>query len=361
MSGFEIKRRRTRKVKIGSFFIGGESPITVQTMTNTKTSDVEATLRQAKRLQEIGAEIIRVSIPDQESVHSIKKLKSELSSAIVADIHFRWKLAVASLEAGADKVRINPGTIGSEKNVLNIINCAKEFERPIRIGLNAASLPKRFRLKSKEKGLLKAADYWIKFFEDADFFNMVISAKSSSPTETIDVYRELSERYDYPLHLGVTEAGPLISGTVRSVSALSILLSEGIGDTIRISLSADPEAEVRAGVELLKALGLRSGPVLISCPTCSRAKVDVIKLANMVEETLLPIKIPITVAVMGCAVNGPGEAREADIGIAGSGKDFKFFKKGKVIRTIKAEEAINELLKEIKDLIIKSEGQVEAK
>lgn len=354
-----IKRKKTKKVKVGPIYIGGNSAISIQTMTNTRSENIKDTIEQATYLWKLGSDIIRISINTEEALKVLPLLKKEVGAGIVADIHFNWKLAIKSLEAGADKVRINPGTIGSEKQVKEIISVAREMKKPIRLGLNSASLPRKFRNSDRLKGILEATDYWVKLFEDLGFCDIVISAKTPSPLETIEVYRRISEKYDYPLHLGVTEAGTLLSGTVRSVAAMAPLLLEGIGDTIRISLSADPKYEVIAARHLLIALGLREGPVLISCPTCSRAELDVIPLANAVEEKLQSMRDPIIVAVMGCAVNGPGEAREADVGIAGSGKGILLFKKGKPVRTVSREEALEELLKEVKLILELREGKDE--
>lgn len=343
-------RKKTKTVKIGNVAIGGKNPIAVQTMTNTKTEDIEATVSQINSLIETGADLVRVSIPNRKSSEALKTIIKRVEIPIIADIHFQWRLAIDSIFAGASKIRINPGTIGSKKGVDEIIKIALKHDIPIRIGLNAASLPKRFKNLNHIKALSEAANYWVKYFEDRDFYNIVISAKSSSPLETVEAYREISKNLNYPLHIGVTEAGTLFSGTVKSSAALAILLNEGIGDTLRISLSAAPEYEVKAGIELLKALELRDGPRVISCPTCSRTQINVEKIAKIIEDKLSSCKIPVKVAVMGCEVNGPGEAKNADIGIAGAKKGIMLFKKGTIIGTYDKETAISLLLKEIENI-----------
>lgn len=350
-----MRRRAAREVRIGRVVLGGGGPVAVQTMTNTPTADGEATLTQALRVEAAGADIVRVSVPDEASVPTIGLLKRKLAIPVVADIHFDWRLAVRALEAGADKVRINPGTIGPDRAVREILAAARERGAAIRLGLNAASLPRRYRGLGRVEGLLEAAAFWIGFFEDAGFTDTVVSAKASHVLETIAVYRALAERFDYPLHVGVTEAGTAFSGSIKSAVALGVLLEEGIGDTIRVSLSADPELEVRAGIEILKSLGLRVGPELVSCPTCARAEVDVIRLAEAVEQRLAPLTIPITVAVMGCAVNGPGEARDADVGIAGTARGALIFRRGEIVRTVAAEEGLDALMAEIDAISRESE------
>lgn len=345
-----MKRKETRLVMVGNVPVGGQSPITVQTMTNTKTSDVETTLKQIRRVVKVGADLVRVSVPDEESASALKLLSKKASVPLIADIHFNYKLAISSVLNGAAKIRINPGTIGSQKFVKEIIAVCKESKAPIRIGLNAASLPRKYRKTNHVEALVEAAKYWISFFEDNEFFDIVISAKSSSVLETVEVYERISELFNYPLHIGVTESGTLFSGTIRSSSALAILLSKGIGDTLRISLSADPVYEVRAGIELLKSLGLRQGPIVISCPTCARTKVNVEKMANKVEKMLSSIKIPVKVAIMGCEVNGPGEAKDADLGLAGTSRGVMVFKKGEPIGIFSEEEAYSQLLKLIEGL-----------
>lgn len=355
----KIHRMTTRAVKVGSVTIGGAASITVQTMTNTPTEDVDATRAQLKELERAGADLVRVSVPTEAAALALPVLIKSVSIPLVADIHFNWKLALASIEAGVAKIRINPGTIGTKRAVRDIIRAARDHGVAIRIGLNAASLPREYRAEGRTKGLLDAARAWVAFFEDQEFFDIVVSAKASSALETIEVYRALAREFSYPLHVGVTEAGTAFSGSIKSAVALGILLEEGIGDTIRVSLSADPRIEVRAGIEILKSLGLREGPELVSCPTCARAEIDVISLAEGVESRLAAIRIPLTVAVMGCAVNGPGEAREADVGLAGSARGILLFKKGVIVRTINPEEAIHALLAEIETIVREKESRAE--
>lgn len=355
----KIERVPTRAVKVGVITIGGSAPISVQTMTNTPTEDVEATRAQLKELEQAGAELVRVSVPTEAAALALPALVDSVSIPIVADIHFNWKLAIASIEAGVAKIRINPGTIGPKHAVRDIITAARDHGVAIRIGLNAASLPREYRAEGRTKGLLDAARAWVAFFEDLEFFDIVVSAKASSVTETIEVYRALASDLSYPLHVGVTEAGTAFSGSIKSAVALGVLLEEGIGDTIRVSLSADPRLEVRAGIEILKSLGLLEGPELVSCPTCARAEIDVISLAEAVESKLAAIRIPLTVAVMGCAVNGPGEAREADVGLAGSARGILLFKKGVIVRIVSPEEALDALLAEIETIVREKESQTE--
>lgn len=348
-----IKRRKTKKVKVKNIYIGGDSPVSVQTMTNTDTSDVRSTVAQIKKLEKAGADIIRVSVPDEKAAEALKQIVKKAKVPIVADIHFNYRLAVLSVLNGAHKIRINPGTIGPESKVKEIIRICKEYQVPIRIGLNAASLPKYFRQKNHEIALIEAAKYWVSFFEDEGFFDIVISAKSSSVLETIKVYEELSSQFNYPLHIGVTEAGTLFSGSIRSSAALSILLYQGIGDTLRISLSGNPYYEVKAGIELLVALGLRRGPMVIACPTCARTRINVEKLAVKLEKKLSSIKIPLKIAVMGCEVNGPGEARDADLGIAGTKRGIMLFSGGKSLGVFSEEDAFKKLLEIIEEKFIK--------
>ncbi|MCX7832406.1 MAG: flavodoxin-dependent (E)-4-hydroxy-3-methylbut-2-enyl-diphosphate synthase [Actinobacteria bacterium] len=351
-----MKRRKTRAVRVGNLFIGGEYPISVQTMTNTDTRDIKKTIAQIKKIEEAGADLVRVSIPDEDSADALRSIVSSIGIPVVADIHFNYKLALAAVINGAAKIRINPGTIGSEKSVKEIIKLCKEYNVPIRIGLNAASLPRKFKGLNHTEALIEAAKYWVSFFEDEGFFDIVISAKSSSVIETIETYSKLAEVFDYPFHLGVTESGTKFSGSIRSAVAISILLHNGIGDTIRVSLSSDPVDEVRAGIEILKSLELRKGPIVISCPTCARTTIDVEKIASEVENMLLSVKIPLKVAVMGCEVNGPGEARDADLGLAGTKRGVMLFKKGKPLGVYSSSEAFEYLLKLIKEEYLKEDG-----
>jgi len=346
-----IKRRKTKVIKIGNVKIGGSNPVAVQSMTNTDTRDAKATIKQIKELEKAGCEIIRVAVPDEKAAKAIKAIKKEIKIPLVADIHFDYKLALEAIRARADKIRINPGNIGSKDKVKEVVKACQKKKIPIRIGVNIGSLkPELVRKYGRtSKAMVKSALENIKILEDLNFKDIVVSLKASDVLRTIEAYRLLSKKVDYPLHLGITEAGTPKSGIIKSAIGLGILLEEGIGDTIRVSLTDNPEEEVKVAWEILKALNLRErGPVLVSCPTCGRTEIDLIKLANKVEQELVKIKKPIKVAVMGCVVNGPGEASEADIGIAGGKRAGVLFKKGKVIKTLPESKLLTELLKQIK-------------
>ncbi len=349
----DISRRDTIKVRAGSLFIGGDAPVSVQSMTNTKTSDIKATVNQIHRLEESGCNLIRVAVPDMPSALAISEIKKGISIPLAADIHFDYRLAITAMEQGAEKIRINPGNIGSAERVKSVVSCAKERKIPIRIGVNSGSLEKdlleRFRGVAPE-ALVESALRHVRILEELDFFDIIISLKASDVMLTIDSYLLASQKVSYPLHVGVTEAGTVYQGTVKSAVGIGSLLSRGIGDTIRVSLTGDPAEEVKAGKAILKSLGLLSGPQLISCPTCGRTKIDLISVAEKVETALEGIHKPIKVAVMGCVVNGPGEAREADIGIAGGDGCAMLFKKGKILRKVPEDRIIGELLKEIEYL-----------
>lgn len=340
----------TKKIKIGDIYIGGGETIKVQSMTKTDTKNVKSTIEQIKRLEKVGCEIIRVSIPDVESANSIPLIKKNISIPLVADVHFNHKLALLAIEKGADKIRINPSNIGSKEKVKMIINVAKERKIPIRIGLNSGSV--RFKNEKKEEELVGMALEWISFFEDQDFFDIVVSIKSSDIQTTIKSYELISKKIDYPLHIGLTEAGPVVSGAVKSSIALSSLLSKGIGDTIRVSLTGPPEEEVKVAYKILEALNLRKrGFEIISCPTCARCKVDLIKVVNEVEKRLLELKpIHLKVAIMGCEVNGPGEAKDADIGVACGRGCGLIFKHRKAIKKVREKNLVEELINEISRL-----------
>ncbi len=320
-----IKRRKTRKIKVGNVSVGGNSIISVQSMTNTLTTDIKATVNQIHALEEAGADIVRVSCPDQESTKSLKKIIQEVSVPIVADIHFHYKRAIEAAEAGASCLRINPGNIGDKKRVLEVIKSAKNNSCSIRIGVNAGSLEKNLLEKYKEpcpEALVESAKYNIKLLEDNDFFNFKISVKSSDIFLTVKAYKKLSEICNYPLHLGVTEAGGLLTGSIKSSIGIGQLLMDGIGDTIRVSLSSDPIDEIKAGYEILKSLGIRSrGVNIISCPSCARQAFPVIETVKLLEEKLAHIKKPINLSIIGCVVNGPGEAAQTEIGLTGGGQD----------------------------------------
>ena len=320
----DIKRKKTKKVKVGAVEVGGDSPISVQSMTNTLTTDVDATIKQINELTEAGADIVRVSCPDKDSSLALKKIFKHIDVPIVADIHFNYKLAITAVNSGVNCLRINPGNIGSVKRVHEILKAAKDNNCSIRIGVNAGSLEKDLLEKYKEpcpEALCESALRNIKILEDKDFFNFKISVKSSDVFLSVKAYRLLSEKCNYPLHLGITEAGSLIPGSVKSSIGIGMLLMEGIGDTIRCSLTEDPIQEVKIGYEILKSLNLRNkGVNIISCPSCSRQGFEVINTVKILEEKLSHIKEPITLSIIGCVVNGPGEASQTDIGLTGGGK-----------------------------------------
>ena len=319
-----IKRRKTKKIKVGNIFVGGDSPISVQSMTNTITSDSDSTIRQINQLQEAGADIVRVSCPDEESTAALSKIVKSTNIPIVADIHFHYKRAIESAKSGASCLRINPGNIGSKERIKEVIKAAKDYDCAIRVGVNAGSLEKNILEKYKEpcpEALVESATYNLKFLEDNDFFNFKISVKSSDVFLAVKAYEMLSKLYDYPLHLGITEAGGLLTGSIKSSIGIGGLLMKGIGDTIRVSLSADPIEEIKAGFEILGALGIRSrGVQIISCPSCARQAFPVIETVKILENKLSHIKKPITLSIIGCVVNGPGEASQTDIGLTGGGE-----------------------------------------
>ena len=321
----EIKRKKTKKIKIGNVEVGGDAPISVQSMTNTLTTDVKATIKQINELTEAGVDIVRVSCPDKDSSLSLKKIVKEVKVPVVADIHFHYKRAIEAAISGAQCLRINPGNIGSKERVREILAAAKDNNCSIRIGVNAGSLGKELLEKYKEpcpEALVESAINNIKLLEDEDFFNFKISVKSSDVFLSTKAYRSLSSLCDYPLHLGITEAGSLTSGSIKSSIGIGMLLMEGIGDTIRVSLSADPVEEVKIGYEILKSLNLRhKGVNIISCPSCARQGFPVIDTVKILEEKLSHIKEPITLSIIGCVVNGPGEAAQTQIGLTGGGKD----------------------------------------
>jgi (E)-4-hydroxy-3-methylbut-2-enyl-diphosphate synthase len=342
-------RRISKPIKIGGVTVGGDAPIVVQSMTKTDTRDVMSTVRQIKELEDCGCELVRVAVPDMEAAQAISPIKQGVSIPIIADIHFDYRLALMALVAGVDGLRLNPGNISQPEKVTKIVRAAKERNVPIRIGVNAGSLPKPKNPKlSIAEQMVETALEQIRLLESLDFDLIKISLKAFDVPTTIEAYQSIARKIPYPLHIGITEAGPPRTGIIRSVAGISTLLWLGIGDTIRVSLTAHPREEVIAGYEILKSLNLRQhGPVLVSCPSCGRAEVDIIKLAEAVEEELLKIDKPIKVAVMGCVVNGPGEAQDADIGIAyGKGRAV-LFKKGKKLRTIKEKDFITALMAEV--------------
>jgi len=352
-----IIRRKTRQIKIGNVFIGGDAPISVQSMTNTDTRDTDATISQIKELEKAGCELIRVAVPDLESAEAIRLIRDGITIPLIADIHFDWRLAVASMEYGAQGIRINPGNLGGAEKLARVVDAAKVWKVPIRVGVNSGSIEKDLLKKygyptpENPSSLIESALRNVRLLEEQGFNDIKISIKSSDTLTTIAGYRLLSEQTDYPLHIGVTEAGGLIAGTVKSSVALGILLFDGIGDTFRISLTRDPVEEVRVGYELLRSLRIRErGPEMISCPTCGRTRIDLFPLAEAVEKYLQTMETRLKVAVMGCVVNGPGEAREADIGIAGGKGVGIIFKKGTIFKKVKEEELLQVFLEELKKM-----------
>ena len=351
------KRKKTRQIRVGPVTIGGNAPISVQSMTKTDTRDVRATLAQIGRLTAAGCEIVRVAVPDETAADALPQIVTGSAIPVIADIHFHQKLALSAIKAGVAGLRINPGNIGGLQKLSAIVMQAREKEISIRIGVNSGSLEKDLRKKygsPSAAALVESALRNIELFERLSFRDIKISIKSPDVRSTVEAYRLLSQKTSYPLHIGVTEAGTAFSGTIKSAVGLGILLSEGIGDTLRVSLTADPVKEVRVGFEILKALGLRQrGPEIISCPTCGRCQIDVAAIARDIEERLAAIKQPLKIAVMGCEVNGPGEAREADIGIAGSRKQGVLFKKGVIIKKCRSSELLKEFYREIAPLLKK--------
>ena len=346
-----MERRNSKKIRVGGIFIGGDAPVTVQSMLNRPAHDIEGSVAQAVSLEKAGCEIIRAAVPDMEAVKLISALKENLSVPVVADIHFDYRLALASVEAGVDKIRINPGNIGSEDRVKAVADACRSRNVPIRIGVNSGSVEKSILAKYGSpcaEALVESALYHASLLEKFDFDDIVISIKSSDVRTMIDAYRLCAEKCPYPLHLGVTEAGTYNSALVKSAIGIGSLLADGIGDTIRVSMTDDPVKEVEAGKAILRSLGMgKEGPDIVSCPTCGRTKIDLIGLAGEVEKRLEGCTKKIKVAVMGCAVNGPGEAREADIGIAGGDGCALIFRKGEIICKVPEEEAVERLIEEI--------------
>jgi (E)-4-hydroxy-3-methylbut-2-enyl-diphosphate synthase len=347
-------RKPTRPLWLGPVQIGGGAPIAVQSMTNTDTRDVAATLGQVQRLTAAGCDILRLAVPDQLAARAFRDIKQASPVPLIADIHFNHRLALAALAAGADGLRINPGNLGGVDKTRIVVEACRNQGVPLRLGVNAGSLEADLLEKygaPTAEALVESALRWVTTFEDWNFYNFKISLKSSDVITTIRGYRELSRQVDYPLHLGVTEAGGLIAGTVKSALGIGLLLAEGIGDTIRVSLTRDPVEEVRVAYEILRALHLRErGVELISCPTCGRCQIDLFSLAEEAERRLLSIATPIKVAIMGCVVNGPGEAREADVGIAGGKKVGALFKRGEMLRQVPEQELLAALLEEVSTL-----------
>ena len=350
-----IKRKMTRQISIGDVKIGGGAPISVQSMTNTKTTDTNATVAQIKALVGAGCDIVRVAVPDMSAAENIYNIKSQVDVPLVADIHFDYRLALKAIEQGIDALRINPGNIGDEERVKAVVEAAKIRNIPIRIGVNAGSLDKKLLAKYGKvtaEALVESALEHIRILEKLNFYDIKISLKAHDVPLTLDAYRLMSETVDYPLHLGITEAGTVNTGIIKSAVGIGALLAEGIGDTFRISLTGDPVNEVKVANEILKALGLKEyGPTLISCPTCGRCNIDLPSIAEKVEQRLSGITKPIKVAVMGCVVNGPGEARDADIGIAGGKGEGLVFRKGEVINKVPEDKLVDALFEELDKLI----------
>lgn len=353
-----ITRKPTRELKLGNVIIGNNSPISIQSMITQNPVDIEESIAAINRLAVAGCDIVRVAVPDIKAAKAIKQIKERSMIPIIADIHFDYKLALIAIESGVDGLRINPGNIGKEENVIEVVKKAKENKIPIRIGINAGSLPasilKKYGGHPCADGMVEAAMEHIRILEKLEYYDMKISIKAADVPLMIEAYQKLSAKVNYPLHLGVTEAGTVKQGTVKSSIGIGALLAQGIGDTIRVSLTGDPIHEVEVAKMILSSLGLRSfGATMISCPTCGRCRVDLINMAEVVEERLKLIKHPIKVAVMGCVVNGPGEAREADFGIAGGVGCGIIFKKGKILRNVPEEKLIDELFIEIEKYLEK--------
>lgn len=348
-------REETRSVQVGNLTIGGNNHVVIQSMCNTKTKNVEATIKQINALEQAGCELVRVAVFDKEDAYAIKEIKKGIHIPLVADIHFDYRLALIAIESGIDKVRINPGNIGSIEKVKAVVDACKEKHIPIRIGVNGGSLEKDILEKYGEptpEGMVESAMKHVKILEDLDFHDIVISLKSSNTMLTIKAYELASKTFPYPLHVGVTEAGTALGGTIKSALGIGTLLYEGIGNTIRVSLSEDPVEEIKVAKILLKELGLLKGvPTLVSCPTCGRIQYDLIPIAKEMEDFLKDIHLDITVAIMGCAVNGPGEARHADIGIAGGVGEGLLIKHGEIVKRVKQEDMVQTLKDEILKMV----------
>ena len=348
-----MTREHTRVIQIGDRGIGGGNPILIQSMTNTRTEDVKATVEQIHKLEKAGCEIIRCTVPTMEAAQAIREIKKQISIPLVADIHFDYKMAIAAIENGADKIRINPGNIGGKDKVAAVVGAAKERNIPIRVGVNSGSLEKELVEKYHgvtAQGIVESALDKVHMIEELGYENLVISIKSSDVMMCVKAHEVLAQKTDYPLHVGITESGTIISGNIKSSIGLALILNQGIGDTIRVSLTGDPVEEIKSARIILRTLGLRKGGIeVVSCPTCGRTKIDLIGLANQVENMVAEFPLDIKVAVMGCAVNGPGEAKEADIGIAGGIGEGLLIKKGEIIRKIPEDQLLTELRRELEN------------
>ncbi len=346
-----MKRTQTKTVQIGNRIIGGGNPILIQSMTNTKTEDVKATTEQINRLAAAGCDIIRCAVPTMEAAHALKEIKKEIQIPLVADIHFDYRLAIAAIENGADKIRINPGNIGSKERLLAVVEAAKERNLPIRVGVNSGSLEKEIVEKYHgvtAEGIVESALDKVHMIEDIGYDNLVISIKSSNVLMCVKAHELIAEKTDHPLHVGITESGTIISGNIKSSIGLGLILHQGIGDTIRVSLTGDPLEEIKSAKLILRTLGLRTGGIeVVSCPTCGRTQINLIELANQVENMVADIPLNIKVAVMGCVVNGPGEAKEADIGIAGGIHEGLIIKHGEVYKKVPEDELLPALREEL--------------
>ena len=346
-----MTRNKTKKIRIGDVWIGGGSPVAIQSMTNTKTEDVEATVGQIHRLEKAGCEIIRCAVPTMEAAHALGEIKKQIHIPLVADIHFDYRLAIAAIENGADKIRINPGNIGSRERVQAVVDAARERGIPIRVGVNSGSLEKDLVEKYggvTAEGIVESALDKVHMIEEMGYDNLVVSIKSSDVLMCVKAHELIAKECPYPLHVGITESGTLMSGNIKSSIGLALILHQGIGDTIRVSLTGDPVEEVKSAKLILRTLGLRRGGIeVVSCPTCGRTKIDLIGLANQVEQMAADFPLDIKVAVMGCVVNGPGEAKEADIGIAGGIGEGLLIKKGEIVKKVKEEELLDTLRQEL--------------
>ena len=354
MSHFHIQRKITRPVKIGNVMVGGGASVTIQSMTNTDTRDTKATINQILELENAGCDIVRVAVPDVAATVALEKIKKAIHIPLVADIHFNNELAIRAIDYGADKIRINPGNIGGAERLQKVVQKAKEHSIPIRVGVNSGSLEKDILEKYQgvtPDGLVESALRNINILEELDFYDIVVSIKGSNVPLTMRSYQLFSEQSTYPLHVGITEAGTIRSGTIKSAVGLGAILSQGIGDTIRVSLAGDPVEEVKVAKEVLKSLNLIKGIELIACPTCGRTEIDLIGIANQVEQKIAHLNLPISVAVMGCVVNGPGEAMEADIGIAGGKGVGLIFRKGKIVKKVKEDQLVDTLMEELNKIV----------